>query len=131
MKKLDIKYLWILFIVLMFSCIDDDSKFGGVDIDEIKIEGIKDYQEIEWGGHLIVQPNVTTKFGDKSNLSFVWYKYNQEQSIADTLAYTKDLDVVINDVLPGVETTLTFKVIDNNTGVYSLYNSKFVTLGKL
>lgn len=50
MKKLDIKYLWILFIVLMFSCIDDDSKFGGVDIDEIKIEGIKDYQEIEWGG---------------------------------------------------------------------------------
>ena len=130
MKKLDIKYLWILFIVLMFSCIDDDSKFGGVDIDEIKIEGIKDYQEIEWGGHLIVQPNVTTKFGDKSNLSFVWYKYNQEQSIADTLAYTKDLDVVINDVLPGVETTLTFKVIDNNTGVYSLYNSKFVTLGK-
>lgn len=117
-------------MMLIFSCIDDNSKFGGLDIDEIKIEGIKDYQEIELGGHLIVKPIITTKFGDKSDLSFVWYKYNQEQSIADTLAYTRDLDVVINDVLPGVETTLSFKVIDNHTGVYSLHNSKFITLGK-
>lgn len=130
MKKQILRICGFCLMILMFSCVDDDSKFGGLNIDEIKIEGIKDYQEIELGGHLIIQPTVTTKFGDKSNLSFVWYKYNQEQSIADTLAYTKDLDVVINDVLPGVETILTFKVIDNNTGVYSSYNSKFVTLGK-
>ena len=48
MKKL--KYIGILFLLILFSCVDDESRYGDIDIDEIKIEGIKDYQEIEVGG---------------------------------------------------------------------------------
>ena len=104
MKKL--KYIGILFLLILFSCVDDESRYGDIDIDEIKIEGIKDYQEIEVGGKLTIAPVVTTKFGEKSDLSYVWYKYNEEQSVADTLSFEKNLDVVISDVLPGVKTTL-------------------------
>ena len=98
MKKL--KYIGILFLLILFSCVDDESRYGDIDIDEIKIEGIKDYQEIEVGGKLTIAPVVTTKFGENSDLSYVWYKYNEEQSVADTLSFEKNLDVVISDVLP-------------------------------
>ena len=58
MKKL--KYIGILFLLILFSCVDDESRYGDIDIDEIKIEGIKDYQEIEVGGKLTIAPVVTT-----------------------------------------------------------------------
>lgn len=128
MKKL--KYIGILFLLILFSCVDDESRYGDIDIDEIKIEGIKDYQEIEVGGKLTIAPVVTTKFGEKSDLSYVWYKYNEEQSVADTLSFEKNLDVVISDVLPGVKTTLKFKVTDNKTGLYVIEESSFTTIGK-
>lgn len=128
MKKL--KYIGILFLLILFSCVDDESRYGDIDIDEIKIEGIKDYQEIEVGGKLTIAPVVTTKFGENSDLSYVWYKYNEEQSVADTLSFEKNLDVVISDVLPGVKTTLKFKVTDNKTGVYVIEESSFTTIGK-
>ena len=54
MKKL--KYIGILFLLILFSCVDDESRYGDIDIDEIKIEGIKDYQEIEVGGKLTIAP---------------------------------------------------------------------------
>lgn len=127
MKK--IKYLWILFLLIQYSCVDNNSQYGGIDIDEINIEGIDNYREIELGGKLVVNPTVTTKFGEKSDLSYVWYKYNGEQTVADTLSFEKNLDVIVADVLPGVKTTLTFKVIDNKTGVYALNNSTFITTG--
>ena len=57
MKKL--KYIGILFLLILFSCVDDESRYGDIDIDEIKIEGIKDYQEIEVGGKLTIAPVVT------------------------------------------------------------------------
>ena len=47
--------------MILFSCVDDESRYGDIDIDEIKIEGIKDYQEIEVGGKLTITPVVTTK----------------------------------------------------------------------
>ena len=125
----NIKYLSWLFLFFLLGCVDDDSRYGDADIDEITIEGIENYREIELGGRLIVTPTVKTKFGEKSDLSYVWYKYNSQQGVADTLSFEKDLDVVIADVLPGDEITLSFKVTDNQTGVYKLHNSKFKTLG--
>ena len=50
--------------------------------------------------------------------------------MADTLSREKDLSVVIGDVLPGVENTLVFKVIDDQTGVYALNKSTFTMVGK-
>ena len=126
----NLKYILILVLLLQFSCVDDNSKFGGVDIDAITIEGIEEYKEIEIGSKLEIKPTVTTKFGDKSELSYVWYKYNKEQAVADTLSREKDLDVIIGDVLPGVTTTLVFKVIDLQTGVFAMNKSSFVTVGK-
>ena len=78
MKKL--KYIGILFLLILFSCVDDESRYGDIDIDEIKIEGIKDYQEIEVGGKLTITPVVTTKFGEKSDLSYVWYTMKNSRS---------------------------------------------------
>ncbi len=37
----NLKYIFILFLFLQFSCIDDKSKFGGNEIDAITIEGIE------------------------------------------------------------------------------------------
>ena len=37
----NLKYILILVLLLQFSCVDDNSKFGGVDIDAITIEGIE------------------------------------------------------------------------------------------
>ncbi|MDE5611687.1 MAG: hypothetical protein K2I90_06675, partial [Odoribacter sp.] len=125
----NIKYAGWLLLFFLWGCVDDDSRYGDVDIDEITIEGIEDYREIELGGKLIVTPTVKTKFGEKSDLSYVWYKYNSQQRVADTLSFEKNLEVVIADVLPGEDITLSFKVTDNQTGVYKLHNSKFKTVG--
>ena len=126
----NLKYILILFLLLQLSCIDDKSKFGGNEIDSITIEDIEAYKEIEIGTKLEIKPTVITKFGEQSQLSYVWYKYNKEQVVADTLSYEKDLDVIIGDVLPGVTTTLVFKVIDQQTGVFAMNKSSFVTVGK-
>ena len=119
-----IKYIWLLLLLLPLGCSERESHYGGIEIDEITIEGIEDYYEIEVGSHLTIPTTITTKFGDASDLSYVWYKYNSEQVVADTLSFEKDLDVVIGDVIPGVETTLVFKVIDNTTGIYTSMVSK-------
>ncbi len=37
---------------------------------------------------------------------------------------------MISDVLPGVKTTLKFKVTDNKTGLYVIEESSFTTIGK-
>ena len=126
----NLKYILILLLLVPFSCIDDKSKFSDTEIDEIVITGIEKSREIEVGSKLEISQVVTTKFGEKSKLSYVWYKYNQEQHVADTLSREKDLSVVIGDVLPGVENTLVFKVIDDQTGVYALNKSTFTTVGK-
>ena len=82
----NIKCLSLLFFLLfLLGCVDDDSRYGDIEIDEITIEGIEEYREIEFGGRLTITPTVKTKFGEKSDLSYVWYKYNQKQVVADTL----------------------------------------------
>ena len=128
MKKM--KYIFILLLLVQFSCIDDTSKFGDTEIDEITITGIEKSREIEVGSKLEVTPTVSTKFGEDSQLSYVWYKYNEEQRVADTLSQEKNLSVVIGDVLPGVMNTLVLKVIDERTGVYAMNKSTFSTVGK-
>ena len=67
----NLKYIFILFLSIQFSCIDDKSKFGGNEIDAITIEGIEEYKEIEIGTKLEIKPTVITKFSDKSQLSYV------------------------------------------------------------
>lgn len=108
----------------------DKSKFGGNEMIRLRLRILKAYKEIEIGTKLEIKPTVITKFGEQSQLSYVWYKYNKEQVVADTLSYEKDLDVIIGDVLPGVTTTLVFKVIDQQTGVFAMNKSSFVTVGK-
>jgi len=121
----NMKYLILLWLVSLLGCVDDDSRYGDIEIDEITIEGIEAYQEIDLGGRLRATPTVTTKFGEDSDLSYVWYKYDSGQSVADTLSFEKDLDVAVGDVMPGQDITLIFKVTDNRTGVYSTNRSVF------
>ncbi len=78
----NLKYILILLLLVPFSCIDDKSKFGDTEIDEIEITGIGEKsREIEVGSKLEISPVVTTKFGEKSKLSYVWYKYNQKSNM--------------------------------------------------
>lgn len=125
-----IKYILILFLLLQLSCVDDQSKYGNVSIDDITIEGIDKFREVEIGTNLKIQPTVTTKFGEKSQLSYIWYKYGKDQLIADTLSYEKNLDVPIGDVIPGIITNLVYKVTDVQTGVFAVNKSTFTTVGK-
>lgn len=126
----NIKYVFILFLLLQLSCVDDQSKYGNIEIDDIMIEGIDKSREVEIGTNLKIQPTVTTKFGEKSQLSYVWYKYSKNQLIADTLSYEKNLDVPIGDVIPGVTTNLVYKITDVQTGVFAVHKSTFTTIGK-
>ena len=63
MKKL--KYIGILFLLILFSCVDDESRYGDIDIDEIKIEGIKDYQEVGKEGRLRSRSRLSPKYDKK------------------------------------------------------------------
>ncbi len=121
----NMRYLILVWLVSLLGCVDDDSRYGDIEIDEITIEGIEAYREIDLGGRLKVTPTVTTKFGEHSDLSYVWYKYDSGQSVADTLSFEKDLDVAVGDVMPGENITLIFKVTDNRTGVYKTNRSVF------
>ena len=120
----------ILLLLVPFSCIDDKSKFSDTEIDEIEIAGIEKSREIEVGSKLEISPVVTTKLGEKSKLSYVWYKYNKEQHVADTLSREQDLSIVIGDVLRGVEYTLVFNEIDDQRGDYALIKFTLTTVGK-
>ena len=49
MKKL--KYRNIIFVDPVLLCVDDESRYGDIDIDEIKIEGIKRLSGDRSGGN--------------------------------------------------------------------------------
>lgn len=125
----NIKYLFFILLLLQFSCVKDDTVYDLKELDEITIGDFARIYSIEIGARLKVPANVTTKSGDESTLTYVWYKYNSSQMIADTISYEKDLDVEITDVIPGVETTIMLKVTDSKTGIYARKGSKFITTG--
>ena len=47
MKKL--KYIGILFLLILFSCVDDESRYGDIDIDEMR--GSKIIRRSKWEGN--------------------------------------------------------------------------------
>lgn len=125
----NIKYFFLIFLLLQFSCVKDNTVYDVKELNDITIGGFAKNYEIEIGQNLKITPVITTRFNDESSLTYVWYKFNKEQVAADTISYERNLNVEIFDVLPGVETSIMLKVTDSKTGVYTRTGSKFVTKG--
>lgn len=125
----NLKYFFLLFLLIQFSCVKDDTVRDFKVLNEITIEDLGEKHEIQVGGRLIITPTVKTKLNDESGLQYVWYKYNDAQTVADTISYEKNLDVPIFDVLPGVLTKIVLKVTDSKTGIFTRKESTFITQG--
>ncbi len=78
MKKLSYILLLILFAVT--SCIDDSTTGASVNLNEIKIEGIKDYYTAYSfiGERLVIDPNITSGYAE-NELTYKWYIYDKEK----------------------------------------------------
>lgn len=123
------KYFFLLFLLFSFSCVKDHTVSDFKTLNEITIDDMGKSHEIEIGGRLRITPTIKTKLNDESSLQYVWYKYNNSQTVADTISYEKNLDVEIFDVLPGVPTTVMLKVIDGKTGIYTRKGTTLITKG--
>lgn len=111
------KILFIVIIILLAGCSDNDD-FQLKSINDITINGITNSYIANVNSPLKIEPNITA---DKDEvLSYVWYTYSNISTKTDTLSTEKNLDVVINpSKLPPGKYTLTFKVTDTETGVYT------------
>lgn len=118
MKTKSLLY-FILTWLFVTGCVrDNSSEFQDI-LNDVSIQGVEERYENVYVGHpLRIAPTVTTAYGtDLSHLDFYWITYNKSNySHVDTLAYTKDLDIVIC-LTPG-EHYLKLKAFDRLTGVF-------------
>ena len=72
MKKLS--YILLLMLFAVTSCIDDSTTGASVNLNEIKIEGIKDYYTAYSfiGERLVIDPNITSGYAE-NELTYKWY----------------------------------------------------------
>ena len=118
MKKNDILYL-ALVLLLIVGCVKDNSSEYHVVLNDVCIEGIEERYENVYVDHpLCIRPQVSTLHGtDLSHLDFYWITYNKgNYTHVDTLAHTKDLDIVVC-LTPG-EHYLKLKAFDRLTGIF-------------
>ena len=97
MRKNDILYL-ALVLLLTVGCVKDNSSEIHVVLNDVCIEGIEERYENVYVDHpLCITPQVSTLRGtDFSHLDFYWITYNKSNyTQVDTLAHTKDLNIVV------------------------------------
>ena len=114
------KLLYIaLTLLLVTGCVKDNSTEALTALNDVSIQGIEErYENIYVDHPLRITPQVTTAWGtDLSHLDFFWITYNKSNyTNVDTLAHTKDLDIVVC-LTPG-EHYLKFKALDRLTGIF-------------
>lgn len=118
-----------LFLILMLSigaCVKDNSNEKFNVLNEITIEGLETSYSPLIGDRLTITPIV--KATRKNDLSYVWYLYSQmSNGKRDTLSTQESLDCVIggSNAKPGIDYTLVYRVIDNQTGIFAYKHMKF------
>lgn len=123
-------YFFFILILLQFSCVKDDTVNTFTKINNITIEGMEKSYNIELGSILTIAPDVIEELKGEGELEYVWYKFNVAQYSADTISREKNLSYELEDIVPGVETILVFKVTNKKTGIYTRKQATLVVSGK-
>lgn len=103
------------------SCVDDNTVNEFKSLNEVTIEGLADKYSVMLYNNLQIIPTLTTSQNDESKLSYAWYVYTSETDYkADTLSYERNLDILAEPSIltPGEDYTLSYRVTDNETGVF-------------
>jgi hypothetical protein len=129
MKKL-LYFLPLSFILLMGSCVDDNSTTANTDVSDIAISNMDaKYSVISYAGNkLDIQPAIQSGYSD---MNYCWYlidkskegksSYNSGQVYdMDSIANTKDLSYEVN--LPEGNYQIVFKAFSKSTN-YSIYKT--------
>lgn len=107
----------VLSCMLLFSCVDDKSTIDNIALNNITIGELDDSYSVMIGENLQITPELSA---DNDDLSYLWYIYAKGVDVRDTLATTRNLDVLIggDKMIPGKDYTLVYRVIDNKSGVF-------------
>lgn len=103
------------------SCVDDETVNEFKSLNEVSIEGLEEKYSVMLYNSLQITPTLVTSHNDDSKLSYVWYVYTAvTDNKADTLSYERNLDIVADPSIltPGEDYTLSYRVTDNETGVF-------------
>lgn len=103
------------------SCVNDETVNDFKSLNEVTIEGLKDKYSVMLYNKLQITPTLVTSHNDESKLSYVWYVYTAvTDNKADTLSHERNLDIIANPTIltPGEDYTLSYRVIDDETGVF-------------
>ncbi len=110
--------VWAMFV----SCVEDETVHDFKTLNQVEaIENLDAQYAVMLYDSLKISPLIKSTFNDESRFSYVWYVYTPTtQGKADTLCYTKDLNLLIEPYYfpPGKECTLVLKVTDRETGVF-------------
>lgn len=116
-----------LFLLCIVSCVEDNTAtppFGV--INELIIENMEDKYEAEYGSVLSLKPEVRDSLGVNPEVEHLWYYYSDVEYWIDTLSTEKEIEITLNEQIPGTSYYVSFKVTNKETGVYSIKTSEIV-----
>ncbi len=124
--------LYISFIAILLSaCTEDKGTYEYKDLNEVVITGVSPFYSVLNGTSLVIEPEIKQKqIQDESRLKYLWFSYNVNAQIgkADTLAFTKNLNIDSIELAPE-SYLLVFRVTDIITGVFYDQNSILTVKG--
>jgi len=113
-------YYIAVIILVAASCTEDKGTYDYVDLNEVTISGVEEQYITLSEAPFAITPTIEQKLhNDESVLEYLWYAYKQGSQLysADTLAFTKDLDLE-SLILNPEEYYLVFRVTDTSSGIY-------------
>jgi uncharacterized membrane protein len=117
-KIISLLVIGVILTSLNFSCLKDKSNYDYREINDVVIEGIENSYSAIMLDSLKITPVLTRTLEQREDdLEYYWILYNSIQTyyFADTLAKTRNLDILVNTV-PG-SYKITYRVKDKTTGV--------------
>lgn len=117
MKISSIFYFALGSMLLLASCVKDNSSTSFNQLNDVTISNIPDTTTIGVDELFSIVPSLNTVLNDTTNLSYVWYAYAPSaQYAADTLSFDHSLTVQAK-MAPG-SYTLIYTVTDKKTNVF-------------
>lgn len=122
-----VSVFFLSLLLVLTSCVEDSSTGIINEVNEVRIEGVEKEYRVMLYDELLIEPDVTTLKKD-SKLSYLWYLNTPTSSLkADTLSFDKNLKLVFTPAIatPGEKYELTYKVTDQETGLFVTKVAKF------
>lgn len=119
--------LYYIAVVVFFtaSCTEDKGTYDYVALNEVTISDVEEQYVVLSEAPFSVTPKVEQKLvSDESVLEYLWYAYSRglQKNSADTLAFTKNLDLDSLKLEPR-DYELVFRVTDTSSDLYYDYRS--------